>query len=369
MGFYGYIWVSVGLWVFMGVMGIYGCLCVSMDVYRYLWASMDVYGYFWVSSGIYGCLWVPVGVYEYLWESWVSMGAYGFLGIYGYLWVARMSVDYIWTLKILPIFSFKNLRRFENFKKRLKSHMCYKKLHHGGEGLYRLVCFQYSSIKSLFSPLVHNILFFLNEFMKYNKLASLMICPMRLVSLEKIRRESWRDFCCTCCRSNIVGLWDMQTCCQPYPKVPSRICIRCFQAQVNRPRTLSEMSWSCNQRYVKTRRFRSETTEIWVKNRIWLLGSVKNSSFLTWGFESQVFMIFGSPDARHTKFPSTAPTSEQYIMYDIACMLNEIKNQCEICSLFGKKICIEKYWNYQSLASHFFVWVWSFFKKVDTRRV
>ena len=300
MGFYGYIWVSVGLWVFMGVMGIYGCLWVSMDVYRYLWVSMgvmgvygylwvfmdfyeclwflDVYGYLWLSwvfmgiyerlwmfMGVYGCLWVFMSIYGSHGCLWVSMGAYGFLGIYGYLWVARMSVDYIWTLKILPIFSFKNLRRFENFKKRLKSHMCYKKLHHGGEGLYRLVCFQYSSIKSLFSPLVHNILFFLNEFMKYNKLASLMICPMRLVSLEKIRRESWRDFCCTCCRSNIVGLWDMQTCCQPYPKVPSRICIRCFQAQVNRPRTLSEMSWSCNQRYVKTRRFRSETTEIWVK--------------------------------------------------------------------------------------------------------
>ena len=54
---------------------------------------------------------------------------------------------YIWTLKILPIFSFKNPRRFEYSKKRLKSHMCYKKkrMHHGGEGLYRLVCFQYSS--------------------------------------------------------------------------------------------------------------------------------------------------------------------------------------------------------------------------------
>ena len=38
-------------------------------------------------------------------------------------------------------------------------------MHYGGKGLYRLVCFQYSprkshsSIKSLFSPLVHNILF------------------------------------------------------------------------------------------------------------------------------------------------------------------------------------------------------------------
>ena len=33
-------------------------------------------------------------------------------------------------------------------------------MHHGGEGIYRLVCFQYSSIKSLFSPLVHNILLY-----------------------------------------------------------------------------------------------------------------------------------------------------------------------------------------------------------------
>ena len=291
MGVYGSLWMFIGiyecLWVSWGSMGIYGFLWISMsvcgflDVYGYLWLSwvfMGIYERLWmfmgiseclrVSMGVYGCLWVFMSIYGSHGCLWVSMGAYGFLGIYGYLWVARMSVDYIWTLKILPIFSFKNLRRFENFKKRLKSHMCYKKLrmHHGGEGLYRLVCFQYSSIKFLFSPLVHNILFFfLNEFMKYNKLASLMICPMRLVSLEKIRRESWRDFCCTCCRSNIVGLWDMQTCCQRYPKVPSRICIRCFQAQVNRPRTLSEMSWSCNQRYVKTRRFRSETTEIWVK--------------------------------------------------------------------------------------------------------
>ena len=31
-------------------------------------------------------------------------------------------------------------------------------MHHGGEGLYWLVCFQYSSIKFLSSPLVHNTL-------------------------------------------------------------------------------------------------------------------------------------------------------------------------------------------------------------------
>ena len=34
-------------------------------------------------------------------------------------------------------------------------------MHHEGERLYRLVCFQYSSRTSLFSPLVHNILFYI----------------------------------------------------------------------------------------------------------------------------------------------------------------------------------------------------------------
>ena len=36
MDTYGCLWVSVGLWVFMGVMSINGCLWVSMDVYGYL---------------------------------------------------------------------------------------------------------------------------------------------------------------------------------------------------------------------------------------------------------------------------------------------------------------------------------------------
>ena len=104
---------------------------------------------------------------------WLSMGIYGchgsicvFTGIYGF--------D-IWTLKILPIFSFKTARRLRN-PRSLKSHMYYKKkkrMHHGGEGFYRSVCFQYlfpacteqlhSSIKSLFSPVVHNILLCIGE--------------------------------------------------------------------------------------------------------------------------------------------------------------------------------------------------------------
>ena len=72
----------------------------------------SVYGGLWVS----GCLWILMGV----------------MSIHGY---------YIQGLKILPILSFKNPRRFENSRKRLKSYMCYKKerMHHGGEGLYRLV--------------------------------------------------------------------------------------------------------------------------------------------------------------------------------------------------------------------------------------
>ena len=69
------------------------------------------------------------------------MGVYGGLWISGRLWVLMggMSVYgyYISTLKILPIFSFKNPRRFKNSKKRLKSHMCYNKwrMRHGGGGL------------------------------------------------------------------------------------------------------------------------------------------------------------------------------------------------------------------------------------------
>ena len=36
MSFYGCLGVSVGLWVFEGVMGIYGSLWVSMNDYGYL---------------------------------------------------------------------------------------------------------------------------------------------------------------------------------------------------------------------------------------------------------------------------------------------------------------------------------------------
>ena len=73
--------VVVSLWVFMGVMDVYGCLwvfgrlCVPMGVYECLWVFMDVYEFLWVFMGIYGFLWV----YGYLWVSWVSMGVYGSL--------------------------------------------------------------------------------------------------------------------------------------------------------------------------------------------------------------------------------------------------------------------------------------------------
>ena len=72
----------------------------------------------WVYMVVYGCLWVFMGVHGGLWISgclWVLMGG---MSVYGY---------YIETSTILPIFSFKNPRRFENSKNRLKSHMSYKK--------------------------------------------------------------------------------------------------------------------------------------------------------------------------------------------------------------------------------------------------
>ena len=72
MGGYGYLWVSGCLWVFMSDMGIYACLCVSVDVYGYLWVS-------WVCMGSYGCLWVflgGMGIYGCLW---VSVDGYGYL--------------------------------------------------------------------------------------------------------------------------------------------------------------------------------------------------------------------------------------------------------------------------------------------------
>ena len=147
-GCHGCLWVSECLWVS-------GCLWVYMGVYGCLWASMGIYGCLWVCMGVYGFLWF----YAYLWVSWVSMGVYGFLGVYGYSWtfmgfygcllvsgclwvpigaygflglrvlmgIIGVYAYYIWELKILPIFSFKNPRRFENLRKRLKSHMCYKK--------------------------------------------------------------------------------------------------------------------------------------------------------------------------------------------------------------------------------------------------
>ena len=80
---------------------------------------MGVYGFL----GVYGYLWVSMGLYRCLW---VSMGVYGFLGIYDYCGMSFYRY-YIQTFKILPIFSFKNSRRFENYEKRLKSHMCHKK--------------------------------------------------------------------------------------------------------------------------------------------------------------------------------------------------------------------------------------------------
>ena len=39
MSVYGYIWVSVGLWIFMGVMGVYRSLWMFMGIYECLWVS------------------------------------------------------------------------------------------------------------------------------------------------------------------------------------------------------------------------------------------------------------------------------------------------------------------------------------------
>ena len=101
MGVYGYVYLITGFWVSIG---IYECLWVSMGICGFL----GIYGYLWVSC----CLWLFMGVYGCLHTClWVS-GSMGIMGVYAY---------YIETLKIMPIFSFKNLR------KRLKSHMCYKK--------------------------------------------------------------------------------------------------------------------------------------------------------------------------------------------------------------------------------------------------
>ena len=131
LGVYGCLWVSMGahglldvygyLWVSQVSLGIYGYLWVPMHTYMSFWLSVDVYGFLCVCMGICGCLWVSGCLWVFMDDYgclWVPMGVYRFLGVYGY---------YIWKLKMLSIFSFKNPRRFENSIKCLKSHMWYKK--------------------------------------------------------------------------------------------------------------------------------------------------------------------------------------------------------------------------------------------------
>ena len=79
---------------------------------------------------------------------------------------------YIWTLKILPIFSFKNPRRFENSKTRLKSHMCYILVNK----------------KTLFSPLVHNILLLYTTILFF---PVWMFIEFIFNLLEHPRRQTW----------------------------------------------------------------------------------------------------------------------------------------------------------------------------------
>ena len=183
MGVYGYILVSVGLWVFIGVMGIYRFLWVSMDVYGYLWVSMgvmDVYWYlwvfmgfcecFWVSGclwvfmGVYGCLWVTMGTYRFLWVYgclwglmgfWVSMGTYGWHECLWVLYLNNKNIAYFLIQESQSIWKLQKTSEITHVFTQIKKY----RMHHGGEGLNWLVCFQYPSIKSLFSPFVHNILF------------------------------------------------------------------------------------------------------------------------------------------------------------------------------------------------------------------
>ena len=58
--------------MFIGVYARLRVLWVSMGAYGRLWL-LGVYGYLWLS----GCVWVCMGAYEFhgcLWVSWVSMG-------------------------------------------------------------------------------------------------------------------------------------------------------------------------------------------------------------------------------------------------------------------------------------------------------
>ena len=137
----------MSLWMFMGI-------------YEYLWIFMGFYGcygYLWVSMGAYGLL----GVYGYLW---VSMGVYRFLVVYEYLRVAWVSMGIIFKHKKYCLFSY--LRTLEDSKtpKNVRNHTCIKKnsVCTTGRGILSTRVFSVnsqSSIKSLFSPLVHNILF------------------------------------------------------------------------------------------------------------------------------------------------------------------------------------------------------------------
>ena len=93
---------------------------------------------FWVS----GCLWVSMDVYGH--GSWMSV-----MGVYGYLWVSMGFYGF------LLILSFKNSRRFENPRKRLKSHLCYKKKRMHSPAIRTEN--SHSLIKSLFSSVRSSI--------------------------------------------------------------------------------------------------------------------------------------------------------------------------------------------------------------------
>ena len=91
-----YVWLEVygyGLWVFMiiskcyGYLGVYECLLVFMGIYACLCVFLDIYRFLGVYAQLWVFIWVIMGI-------WLSMGVYGsswvfmsILSIYGCQWL------------------------------------------------------------------------------------------------------------------------------------------------------------------------------------------------------------------------------------------------------------------------------------------
>ena len=127
MDVYGCLWVSGWLRVYMGV---YGCPRVFMRAYGYFWISwvhMVVYGCPWIYIGVYGCLWSAIGVFGFLdiyGNLWVSMGAYGYPGVYEYLWVAWVSMGIIFKHQQNCLFSRSRTPEDLKTSKNVWNHTC-----------------------------------------------------------------------------------------------------------------------------------------------------------------------------------------------------------------------------------------------------